>query len=26
VLDAGTVMPGFALPIAELFAVLDRHG
>lgn len=25
-LDGGAVLPGFALPLAELFAELDRHG
>jgi Uma2 family endonuclease len=25
-LDAGDVLPGFALPLAQLFAELDRHG
>jgi Uma2 family endonuclease len=25
-LDGGTVLPGFTLPIAQLFAELDRHG
>jgi len=26
VLDAGSVIPGFAMPLSELFAVLDRRG
>ena len=26
VLDGGTVLPGFRLPLAQLFAELDRHG
>ena len=25
-LDGAPVLPGFALPVAELFAELDRHG
>ena len=25
-LDGGDVLPGFALPLADLFAELDRHG
>jgi Uma2 family endonuclease len=25
-LDGGTVLPGFALPVAQLFGELDRHG
>ena len=25
-LDGGTVLPGFTLPLAQLFAELDRHG
>jgi Uma2 family endonuclease len=25
-LDGGTVLPGFALPLHQLFAELDRHG
>jgi Uma2 family endonuclease len=25
-LDGGTVLPGFTLPLADLFAELDRHG
>jgi Uma2 family endonuclease len=26
ILDGGTVLPGFTLPVQELFAELDRHG
>lgn len=26
VLDGGEVLPGFSLPLAELFSVLDQHG
>jgi Uma2 family endonuclease len=26
VLDGGTVLPGFAVPVRDLFAELDRHG
>ena len=26
VLDGGAVLPGFAVPVADLFAELDRHG
>ncbi len=26
ILDGGTVLPGFAIPVAELWAELDRHG
>ena len=26
VLDGGTVLPGFALSVHDLFAELDRHG
>jgi hypothetical protein len=25
-LDGGSVLPGFTLPLAQLFAELDRHG
>jgi len=25
-LDGGEVLPGFSLPLRELFAELDRHG
>ena len=26
ILDGGDVLPGFALPLADLFGELDRHG